>query len=162
MRGGVAFTGTFALVSFFGLFNTFQPLWATASAICLSPGWELNILRVNVGVTFPDYPNTMVGLPDFHGKLNDPAASVWAQVGDGQDWFKLLEVGLIRRTSKFGTSCDHRRDPAVPAGVSGLPHLCRRNPCGFFGGSRSADGVASGGKKALAVHVTRVAFAWVN
>ena len=156
------FNGNLFISFLFGLLNLFRPLWNTASAICLSPCWESNTLCVNMGVTYPYYPNATGGLQDFREKVNGPTASVWAQVGEEPLRFHWLDVGVIRRASKFGTSFEARRDAAAPAGTFGLFHLCRRGPCGFLGCSRIANGMVSDGKKATLVHVARVAYAGVN
>ena len=132
-------------------------MWDSASAVCLPPGWEYYNLCAQMGVTFPDYPNTPCGLFGFRGKLNGPTADVRLQVGEGAEWVKILEVGVIRRTSKFGTSFEARRDSATPAGNFELFHLFRHAPCSFRGGARSANGVVSDGKKSDVRHVSRIA-----
>ena len=65
----------------------------------------------NMGSVYHPYPNTIGGLKELRGELNDPDGDVWAQAG-GVGRFKLLDVVVINRGAKFGTRFESRRGPA--------------------------------------------------
>ena len=68
---------------------------------------------------------------------------------------------VIHRCSKFGASSEPRRDQAAPVGAFELPHLRRRFPWGYLGGSRSDNG-DSGAREIDAIHVSRIAYKGTN
>ena len=76
-------------------------------------------------------------------------------------WCKLLEVGAIYKTSKMGTIFEARRDSSVPAGVFELFRLCRKDPCAFVAGSKSA-GSKSAPRRVGVYHVSRLAYTGIN
>ena len=111
-----------------------------------------------MGVAYPEYPTSVGGVRDFRDQFGDPAVDVWVQVGGEPERFRLLENGVIRETSKFGTSFEGRMGPAGPPGAYVLFHLCRHAHCGYRGSSNSANGKASGGKMSDVLHVSRIAY----
>ena len=110
MRGGLSLTSSASLLSLLGLTSLHHTLRDSANNICLAPDWEVSTLCTWMGVTYPEYPRTQSLLQEFREALNDPARDVWVQAGEGV-WRKLLEVGVVYRTSKMGTSIEARREP---------------------------------------------------
>lgn len=68
-----------------------------------------------------------------------------------------MEIGVIHRSSKRGTSFEARRGSDAAAGEFDVFQLCRYVPCGCRGGSKSANGRSPDGKRVDAVHISRIA-----
>ena len=61
-----------------------------------------------------------------------PDTTVRAQAG-ADDWYKIVELGVMRRSSKYGFACEAKREPEIGDFEMNIPHVCRTEPCGYRG-----------------------------
>ena len=57
----------------------FGPLCKAAVVTYLSPDWWSSEICKDMGLVYPDYPDTLDGITEFRSKLRDPAITVWHQ-----------------------------------------------------------------------------------
>ena len=99
-----------------------SPMGNAAIDACLSPDRRNTEICKDLGLVYPDYPNTLESIAEFRTKSIGPEIVVWFQAGS-EEWFKLTHVITVRRDSSFGTAFEAYREPQGKGEDPEFPHL---------------------------------------
>ena len=120
---------------------------------CLIDELEDNFWCGKMGVGYPEYHATLGSISEFMRRLLGPDTRVWVQVGaDG--WLKLADIAVLYRNSKYGFSSEAGREPEVGDFAVDFFHICRVQPCGFWGDRNGRNKV----KDRAPLHISEIAY----